>query len=273
MEVKILSTINFIFREWAMSASIFISATFKVEFQRFSMSMKNVITVALAGQPNCGKSTMFNMLTGSTARVGNYPGITVDRMEGYCKVEDYKFKFIDLPGTYSLTSYSLEEVIARDVILNERPDIVVCMLDSSALERSLYLAIQVIEIGVPVVIGLNMMDEVRRNGIQINSVRLSESLNVPVIECVARKGIGKEEIVDAVVSIYENKGKWNPHFNISYGMDIDLALNGMEVLINENKFMTEKYPARWLAVKYMEGDTHIIDEGRKYGIYLKNWNQ
>jgi ferrous iron transport protein B len=228
------------------------------------MHKKNTITVALAGQPNCGKSTMFNMLTGSTARVGNYPGITVNRMEGYCKTENYKIKFIDLPGTYSLTSYSLEEVVARDVILHERPDIVVCMLDSSALERSLYLVIQIIEIGVPIIIGLNMMDEVKRDGIQINSARLSEKLNVPVIECVARRGIGKEEILKAIVRLYENEDKWEPNFNISYGMDIDLALDGMENLIAENKFVTDRYPARWLAIKYIEGDTHIIGEGRKF---------
>ncbi len=228
------------------------------------MHKKNAIRVALAGQPNCGKSTMFNVLTGSTARVGNYPGITVDRMEGHCKTENHKIKFIDLPGTYSLTSYSPEEVVARDVILHERPDVVVCMLDSSALERSLYLVIQIIEIGVPIVIGLNMMDEVKRDGIQINSARLAEKLNVPVIECVARRGIGREEMLKAIVSLYENEGKWKPHFNISYGMDIDLALDGMEKLIVENKFMTAKYPARWLAIKYMEGDSHIIDEGRKF---------
>ena len=228
------------------------------------MHKRGLITVALAGQPNCGKSTMFNVLTGATARVGNYPGITVDRMEGYCKTENYKIKFIDLPGTYSLTSYSLEEVVARDVIIHECPDIVVCMLDSSALERSLYLVIQLIEIGVPVVIGLNMMDEVRKDGIQINSTKLSEKLNIPVVECVARKGIGRKEILKAIVQLHKNKDKWEPHFNISYGMDIDLALNGMENLIAENKFMTDKYPARWLAIKYIEGDSHIIDEGRKF---------
>lgn len=228
------------------------------------MHKKSVITVALAGQPNCGKSTMFNILTGSTARIGNYPGITVDRMEGYCKAENYKIKFIDLPGTYSLTSYSLEEVVARNVILHERPDVVVCMLDSSALERSLYLAIQIIEIGVPVIVGLNMMDEVKREGIQINSAKLSQKLNVPVIECVARRGIGRDEILKTVVRLYENKDKRDLAFSVSYGADIDLALNGMENLIVENKFMTDKYPARWLALKYMEGDAHVIDEGRTF---------
>lgn len=229
------------------------------------MHKRSVITVALAGQPNCGKSTMFNMLTGSTARVGNYPGITVDRMEGYCKTENYKIKFVDLPGTYSLTSYSLEEVVARDVMLHERPDAVVCMLDATALERSLYLAIQIIEIGVPVIICLNMMDEVRRDKIQIDCAKLSERLNVPVIECVARRGIGKEKILKAVVQLYENPNKAESNFNISYGLDIDMALKEMEDLIKQDNFMTNKYPARWLAVKYMEGDTHVINEGRKFG--------
>lgn len=229
------------------------------------MHKKDIITVALAGQPNCGKSTMFNVLTGSTARVGNYPGITVDRMEGYCKTQNYKIKFADLPGTYSLTSYSLEEIVARDVILHERPDVIVCMLDATALERSLYLAIQIIEIGVPVIICLNMMDEVRRDGIQINCTKLSEKLNVPVIECVARKGIGRKEILKAVVHLYENPDKAKSDFSISYGLDIDIALTEMEELIEQENFMQDRYPARWLAVKYMEGDSHIINEGRKFG--------
>ena len=175
---------------------------------------RKTITVAVAGQQNCGKSTIFNMLTGSTARVGNYPGITVERMEGFWKNNDYKIKFIDLPGTYSLTSYSLEEVVARKVIIEEKPDIVLCMLDATALERSLYLAIQIIEIGIPVVIGLNMMDEVRREGIQIETAKLSKKLLVPVIECIARKSVGKDEIIKSVIETYEDPNKNTLKINI-----------------------------------------------------------
>ncbi|HJO94903.1 MAG TPA: ferrous iron transport protein B [Victivallales bacterium] len=227
------------------------------------MHKQRKITVALAGQPNCGKSTMFNALTGSTARVGNYPGITVERMEGYCKTDNYKIKFIDLPGTYSLTSYSMEEVVARDVILNEKPDVVVCMLDSAALERSLYLVIQLIEIGIPVIVGLNMMDEIKRKGIQLNSSKLSKLLGVPVIECVARRNIGKLEIVNEIIKTSENINKNKPELNISYSSDLDSALDKMEDLIVKNNFLTDIYPPRWLAIKYMEQDNEIIEKGRK----------
>ena len=221
------------------------------------------IVVALSGQPNCGKSTMFNAITGSTARVGNYPGITVDRMEGYHKTSNYKIKLIDLPGTYSLTSYSMEEIVARDVIINEKPDVIVCMLDAVALERSLYLAVQLLEIGIPVVIGLNMMDDVKKKGIQINSKVLSELLQIPVIECIARKGIGKSELIDAIVKVAEEKVSEDFHFHISYGSDLNPALTEMMELIEENTFMTDKYPSRWLAVKYMEEDENILNQGKQ----------
>lgn len=224
---------------------------------------RKAITVAVAGQPNCGKSTMFNMLTGSTARIGNYPGITVERMEGFWKNDDYKIKFIDLPGTYSLTSYSLEEVVARKVILEEKPDIVLCMLDATALERSLYLAIQIIEIGVPVVIGLNMMDEVRREGIQIDTAKLSKKLLVPVIECIARKSVGRDEILKSIIETYEDPNKDTLKISISYGPDIDPALDKMESIIKDNKFLTDQHLPRWLAVKYMEDDSYIIKSGSK----------
>jgi ferrous iron transport protein B len=202
------------------------------------MVKRKEITVALAGQPNCGKSTMFNAITGSKARVGNYPGITVERTEGYVKTNNYKIKFIDLPGTYSLTSYSMEELVARKVILNERPDVTVCMLDTVAIERSLYLVVQLIEMGVPVIVGLNMMDELKKNGLQINSSKLSQLLKVPVIECVAKKGKGKEEIVDEIIKIHEKGNTCKENLkrcvvfgNISYGNDLDPALSEITEII------------------------------------------
>ncbi len=226
------------------------------------------ITVALSGQPNCGKSTIFNAITGATARVGNYPGITVERMEGYYRKDDYRINFIDLPGTYSLTSYSVEEIVARDVILNEKPDVVVCMLDAVALERSLYLVVQLLEIGVPVVVGLNMMDDAKRKGIQINSELLSKLLQVPVIECIARRGIGKKEIIKAVIEVFEkrkSKDEQKHPFYISYGSDLNPVLEEMTELIVKNEFLSNLYPARWLAIKYMEEDENILKQGEKKG--------
>lgn len=227
--------------------------------------MKEVISVAVAGQPNCGKSTMFNAITGAAARVGNYPGITVERLEGSYQVDGYQLKLIDLPGTYSLTSYSPEEVVARDVIVEERPDVVINMVDASALERSLYLAIQLLEMGVPTVIGLNMMDEVRRKGIQIDSKKLSEALRAPVVECVARIGRGKHELMQAVVDLaLKSTNEWKP-LEISYGHDLDPVLTRMVDKIDAAQFMTDRYPARWTAVKYLEDDENILRQGAAAG--------
>jgi ferrous iron transport protein B len=237
------------------------------------MNKKKEITVALAGQPNCGKSTMFNAITGSKARVGNYPGITVDRTEGYVKTDDYKIKIIDLPGTYSLTSYSVEELVARNVILQERPDVTVCMLDSVAIERSLYLVVQLIEMGVPVIVGLNMMDEVRKNGIQINSSKLAKLLNVPVIECIAKKGKGKKEIIEEIVNTYESKSDVDTHITISYGTDLDPAISKITEIIKDENFLKDIYPAKWLAIKFMEEDSDILKLAKKSELLYEKINK
>ena len=223
---------------------------------------KNKINVALAGQPNCGKSTMFNAITGSTARVGNYPGITVDHMEGFYKNDDYKIKFTDLPGTYSLTSYSMEEIVTRNFIFDNNPDVILCMIDAVALERSLYLVIQLMEMGKPLVIGLNMMDEVAKNGTKINSKALSQILGVPVVECVARKGTGKIEIISEIIKLYESRTEECHFLDISYGLDLDPVLRKMTDYIEKKKFL-ENYPARWVAVKYMEEDENILKQGKR----------
>ena len=231
-----------------------------------SSQKKKTIKVALSGQPNCGKSTMFNALTGSTARVGNYPGITVDRMEGIFHAAEYDIEITDLPGTYSLSSYSLEEVVARDVIINEKPDVIVCMLDATAIERSLYLTVQLMELGIPVVIGLNMMDSARKNGIHIDSTKLSELLTEPVVECVARRGMGKNELMQRVIDLYEAKQirEYQP-LTISYGAELDGLLDTMIKSIKDAKFMTTKYPPRWTAIKYLEEDSAVLAHGEKSG--------
>jgi ferrous iron transport protein B len=227
--------------------------------------MSAAIRVAMSGQPNCGKSTMFNAITGGSARVGNYPGITVDRLEGVFRANDLTIHLIDLPGTYSLTSYSLEELVARNVLVDERPDVVVNMIDATALERSLYLAVQLLEIGAPVVLGLNMMDEVKRNGVKIDYNTLSQLLGAPVIPCTARLGLGREELMRAVAAVHKERGgKWKP-LRLSYGPDLDPILDKMSALIETNKFLTHRYDARWTAVKFLEADEQIMDQGRKAG--------
>lgn len=217
--------------------------------------------IAVSGQPNCGKSTMFNAITGGSARVGNYPGISVDRTEGSYSGEGFTVHLVDLPGTYSLTSYSMEEVVARNVIVDEKPDAVINMLDASALERSLYLAVQIMEMGVPAVLGLNMMDEVRKKGTRIDTEKLAEKMGVPVIECVARVGEGRDELKRAGKEAAA-RGRVEP-LKISYGPDLDPLVEELTALIEEKKFMTDQYVPRWLAIKYIEEDEIVVANGRK----------
>ena len=156
------------------------------------------LTIALAGNPNSGKTTAFNALTGSHQHVGNYPGITVEKKEGFIKMPSGRcVRFIDLPGTYSLTAYTQEETVARHVLAQERPDVVIDVLNAGALERNLYLTIQLLELGVPVVLALNMMDEAAKQGMTIDIERLSQRLGFPVMATVARTGEGLPELLKA----------------------------------------------------------------------------
>jgi len=217
-------------------------------------------TIALAGNPNSGKTTLFNALTGARQHIGNYPGVTVEKKEGTYIDKNRKFQVVDLPGTYSLTAYSLEEVVARDYILNERPNMVVNIVDASNLERNLYLTLQFMEMGVPVCISLNMMDVAENRGIGIDTERLAELMGVPVIPTVARRGEGKQALMEAVADGIEKNAYSGPLY-ISYGEDIDRALDEMEILLQESPLEDERYPRRWLAMKYLENDEKITALG------------
>jgi ferrous iron transport protein B len=222
--------------------------------------------IALAGNPNSGKTTLFNSLTGGRQRVGNYPGITVEKREGQVQTEGSALELIDLPGTYSLTAYSQEELVARNVLVQEQPDLVVDVLDATNLERHLYLAVQFMELGIPVILALNMMDEVHKKGMKLNTARLSALLGVPVLETVARTGLGRQELISgAMETIRTRNGRfWTP-LHISYGPDLDPVLERMTRRILQEHFLTELYPARWIALKYLEMDQEIMDYGRKHG--------
>jgi ferrous iron transport protein B len=160
------------------------------------------LTVALAGNPNAGKSTIFNALTGSRQHVGNWPGKTVEKKEGIFRGRGSSWRVVDLPGTYSLSAYSPEEIIARDYIVEESPDVVVNVVDASNLERNLYLTVQLLELGVLVIIVLNVMDIARSRGLRIDRSKLSSLLgNVPVVETVGNKGQGLDDLVSAIVSL------------------------------------------------------------------------
>lgn len=227
--------------------------------------MTEMLNIALAGNPNAGKTTMFNALTGSRQSVGNYPGVTVEKRVGFVTHNGLKLNVIDLPGTYSLTAYSQEELVARDYLVNERPHVVIDILDANSLDRNLYLGVQFMELGIPLVLALNMMDEVRRSGKGIDTLKLSRLLDMPVVETVARAGVGKTRLLEeAIAYAKERGGAWKP-LTISYGPDLDPALLDMAGFIEQENFLTGRYPARWLALKYLEGDIQIRNLAAKAG--------
>lgn len=225
--------------------------------------MTNRLTLALAGNPNSGKSTLFNALTGARQHVANYPGVTVEKKEGFLEFKGQSLHIVDLPGTYSLTAYSQEELVARDFLVKERPQVVIDVLNAGALERNLYLAVQFMELGIPLVLALNMMDEVRKLGRRIDTKRLASLLGVPVVETVARTGEGKEALLEAALELaHRRQGRWEP-LHISYGPDLDPVLQEMESLIVKHGFLTDLFPARWTALKYLEKDEEVRALGLK----------
>jgi ferrous iron transport protein B len=224
---------------------------------------KEKITVALTGNPNSGKTTLFNALTGSRQHVGNYPGITVEKKEGFVESLGHEVHFVDLPGTYSLTAYSQEELVARDFMVSENPDMVVDVVNAASLERNLYLAVQILELGAPLILALNMMDEVRKKGMTLNTDLLEKRMGCRVVETVARLGKGKKELLETIISLKDNKGQFKAPLEISYGPDLDPVLSEMIKVIDESGFLTDIYPARWVALKYLESDEEIVTEGGK----------
>ena len=219
--------------------------------------MKNKITIALSGNPNSGKTTVFNAITGARQQIANYPGVTVEKKVGHVTHRGYGIEVVDLPGTYSLTAYSLEEIVARDFLINERPDLVVDIVDASNLDRNLYLAVQFKELGTPLIIALNMVDVAESRGIRVDHQQLSALLGTPIVPMVARSNKGIQELLDKVLEIAKEGQQWHPAV-ISYGTDIDQSLDEIESIIEASKVFDSKYPSRWRALKCLEGDKQII---------------
>ena len=217
--------------------------------------MKDNITIALAGNPNAGKTTIYNALTGARQHIGNYPGVTVEKKESVITYNGKTLKVIDLPGTYSLTAYSVEEVVARNVIINKKPDVVVDIIDSSNLERNLYLAVQLMELRIPLVFVFNMKDMAQEMGIKIDVDKLSKLLGVPIIETVGSKGDGVKNILDEAVKVATEKNINYPV--ITYDAIIEKYLVSIESLIKQHTTGIENYNTRWLAVKLLEGDKDV----------------
>jgi small GTP-binding protein len=219
------------------------------------------ITIALAGNPNSGKSTVFNNLTGARQHVGNFPGVTVEKKEGFCTFQGRRIKVVDLPGVYSLTAYSLDEVIARDYIVNESPDVVVDVVDASNLERNLYLTLQLLEMKVKLVVALNMMDIAESRGYRIDVPGLSVLLGAPIVPLVAARNKGTPELLEVIGGVYDGKITAGG-VNVQYGHDVEVEIAKLEKLISGNS-LAGPYSPRWLAVKLLEDDREIVEKIRQ----------
>ncbi|MFI5359550.1 MAG: FeoB small GTPase domain-containing protein [Halanaerobiales bacterium] len=214
--------------------------------------------IALAGNPNTGKSTIFNGLTGLRQHTGNWPGKTVNRAEGYYRYKGREFLLIDLPGTYSLLANSTEELIARDFICFARPDITLVVADATNLERNLNLALQVLELSTNTVLVMNLMDEAERKGIKIDVKKLESCLQIPVIPAVARDGKGLEEIKKTCYRIIREGIKFKG-IQMSYSREIEEKIAGLIPVLQRNlTFLEDKINWRWLALRLLEGDKTIL---------------
>ena len=217
-----------------------------------------MIRVALAGNPNVGKSLLFNDLTGGRARVGNWPGKTVEKKEGRCRYKGEDMEIIDLPGTYSLTAHSIDELIARDYIVKEKPDVVVDIVDASNLERNLYLTLQLLELEANVVIALNKYDIAKNLGYEIDIDALSRILGVRVVPTVATTKEGIKELVEAIIEAFKEGRKEKTI--IRYGEVAEELISRVEKTILKDRELSSRYPTRWLAIKILEGDKEVLKE-------------
>lgn len=214
-------------------------------------------TIALVGNPNSGKTTLFNALTGSNQHVGNWPGVTVEKKEGKVRYKDIEYNVVDLPGTYSLGAYSEDELVARDFILKGNPDIVINVVDATNIERNLYLTTQLLEMGVKVVIALNMMDEVKSKNIYIDMENLSKKLGVPVVATVASKRRGLDDLLKETVLSFDRK---QINHSPKYGENIERELKNIKEVLSESDL---EYPMDWIAIKVLEGDREVIEHIRE----------
>ncbi|MEM3556030.1 MAG: ferrous iron transport protein B [Candidatus Micrarchaeia archaeon] len=205
------------------------------------------LRIALAGNANVGKSVIFNHLTGMHQHIGNWPGKTVEKAEGSFRFRSYEIDVIDLPGIYSLSAFSPEELISREYIAKEKPDVVINVIDASALERNLFLTLQLLELNAPLVIALNMMDDAKKKGIEIDSKKLSKLLGVPVVETIATRGVGITQLIEEAVKATKKKRK---QFQPTYSKPVEDAVRSLTPFIKELP-----YPERWVALKLLEGDS------------------
>ncbi|OGP19026.1 MAG: ferrous iron transport protein B [Deltaproteobacteria bacterium GWA2_65_63] len=225
-----------------------------------------VLRVAVAGNPNSGKSTLINSLAGTRLHVGNWPGVTVEKKEAALEHRGQRIALIDLPGTYSLSPYTEEEIIARDFLVHDRPDIIVDVVDATNLERNLYLTLQLLELGIPVIVALNIYDEAEKKGYKIDVKAMEAALGVTVVPTVATRKTGMNDLLEAVTGAIAKGSRSLPRSQ-SYGEDIEAAVKMLTAgIVDRHPALVERYPRRWLALKLMEGDRRVLAEANISGV-------
>jgi len=224
---------------------------------------KKSVTIALAGNPNSGKTTIFNNITGTRQKVGNWPGVTVEKKEGSVSRFGYDIKIIDLPGTYSLTPFSIEEIVARDFVLDESPDVVIDIIDASNLERSLYLATQLRELDCKVLFALNMADVAFSRGTKIDADKMSELLNVPVVFTTGNKNKGIDHLLKTAIELAESKSKISQKRKVKHSKDIEDSISKLQSFIEERLEQNFPYNIRWTAIMLLENDKIVRERIRQ----------
>ena len=226
--------------------------------QHGALRQRRVINVALVGNPNCGKTSLFNYASGAHARVGNYSGVTVGATEARASFYGYDFKLTDLPGTYSLSCYSPEELFVRDHLTEKMPDVVINVIDASNLERNLYLTTQLVDMDIPMVGALNMFDEFERRGDTLNLPTLSTLLGMPIVPTSFKNGTGVKELFRAVIQVYEGTNHESRHLHINYGHEIEDGIRHIQDFLKADEHIRLRYSTRYLAIKLLENDTHAL---------------
>lgn len=219
----------------------------------------NTVRVTVAGNPNSGKSTLINAMAGTRLHVGNWPGVTVEKKEATLDHKGMQIQLVDLPGTYSLSPYTQEEIIARDYLIHEKPDVIIDVVDATNLERNLYLTVQLMELEIPMVMALNIFDEAEAKGFGIDTKAMEEVLGMGVVPTVATKGSGLDLLLEKVIEAAGSQG--HKPKQLSYGADIDEVVSQLWSKIeNVDPSLARKYPPRWLSLKLLEGDEYIYRE-------------
>ena len=224
-----------------------------------AMKERRTINVALVGNPNCGKTSLFNYASGAHGHVGNYSGVTVDATEAHASMFGYDFNLTDLPGTYSLSCYSPEELYVREHLTEKMPDVVINVIDASNLERNLYLTTQLVDMNIRMVCALNMYDEFERRGDQVNLDTLSRLFGIPMIPTSFKNGTGVKELFKAVIQVYEGTSKASRHLHINYGHEIEDGIAHIQKYLKADEHITQHYSTRYLAIKLLEHDSQVLD--------------